>query len=386
MGVFVLRYTLSQVDYTIVSRACVVLLTGKDETADFCRMSSDIIRSHNAVQGELWVCETLAEFEQKARTAAFFGRWWYAGSADRLSPEDKRAFDRLVKKPAEFGTAVLTGMDFMKYKGLTKHCKKSMYIHELSTSFPSRRFLLAHIQREVKLRNALISQGSAEAFIWRLGESYNLYPRYLDELVAGLPKESREITKHQVSEHMKGVQGASFDAFLNYLLKPLSTGDLKRTNKMFQTYKALLNDGSVSLLRRLNTKSLMYLEIRRLVNSGYIPVGVEYTVDSFVKLLRLPEEEDSEEGVDVEKPKKPAGYKFTYRDMLSWNTTKLRREVDIAVQTTLEDWYTLALLSSKRCYTEMEAEQVLYSILTRSRRSGVLSDYVKEVGVEDEGI
>jgi len=369
-----MRYQLGRFDYNLVSKAAVVVITGKDETAVFCRMVADLIRTYNNKMGDLWVCETLAEFEQKARNPAFFGRWWYSGSADRLSAEDKRALDKLVKKPVSFGTAVLTGVDFSKYRSATKGTKASQQVHEITTSFPSSKYLLAHIQREVLLRGAKISQTAAETFMWRLGEFYSKYEYYLDLLISELPKGVQEVKKDHVIKTLKGVQGASFDDFIKYLMRPLSNGDMKRTTKLFQTCSCMIEDsGAAKTLTKLHNKAIQYLELRRLINAGYIPVGVHFTVEALTKLLQVKEEPDEEDDKSAKKRKSSDG-KFTYKDILLWSDMKLNREVAVAAQAPLADWYTIVLLSSKRCTSDLEAERILFDIITRSRRTDIMEN------------
>jgi len=364
------RYTLGNYDATIVSKAQVILITGNEETALFCRTVADSIRKHNSQLGDLWVCDTLSEFEQKARTPAFFGRWWYSGNADRLTGEDKRAFDRLLKNPADYGTAVLVGLEFAKYRILTRRTRKSPVAHEISASFPNRRFLIRYVQQEVNRLGAKISQGAAEAFVWRLGENYSKYDYYIELLVSELPRGVTEVQKPHIMATLKGVKGASFDDFLKYLLRPLSSGELKRTTKLFQSYGCMVEDGAAQTLRKLHYKSLQYLELRRLINEGYIPVGVSFTVDALAKMLEIKDDDDESTST---KKKKKAGSLFSYRDVLQWSDLKLKREIEIAAQVPLADWYTIAILSSKRCNTDIEAEYVLFDILTRSRRTNVLS-------------
>lgn len=368
-----MRYSLGRFDTSIVSRAAIVVITGNEETSIFCQRVADLIRQKNSEAGELWTCDSLAEFEQRARTPAFLGRWWYSGSADNLSAEDKRAFDRLLKKPVEFGTAILTGVDFLKYRKITKGLKMLSYAHEIMTSFPSERYILSYIQQEVYLRGAKISQDAAKTFMWRLGEMYSRYPYYLDLLVSELC--SKEISKEHVLATLKGVQGASFDDFFSYLLRPLSSGKLNRTTQLFQTCRCMIDDmGAVKTLNKVHKKALQYLELRRLINEGYIPVGVSaYSVEALSKLLKVNDEavEAEDEAKSVKKGTKVDG-QFTYKDILRWSDGKLNREVKIAAQAPLADWYTVALLSGRRCRTEMEAERVLFDIVTRSRRSDVL--------------
>ncbi len=365
-----MRYSLGRYDFKIVSKASVVVITGNDETALFCRTVADQIRQHNSAQGDLWLCESLAEFEQRARTPAFFGRWWYSGSADRLSAEDKKALDRLAKKPVEYGTAVLIGVEFMKYRGATRGAKTSPYVHEITTSFPNRKYLVSHIQREVLLRGSKISQGASEAFIWRLGDSYSKYEYYIDLMISELPEGADEVKIANVTQTLKGVQGASFDDFLKYLIKPMSNGDLKRSTKLFKIYQIMIDEGATKTLRKLHKKALQYLELRRLINEGYIPVGVTFSTEALTKLLAIPEEEPDEDG-KVEKKKKSGDSKFTYKDILQWSDMKLKREVEVAAQAPLADWYTIVLMSGKRYVTDIEAERILFDLMTRSRRTDI---------------
>ncbi len=365
-----MRYPLGRYDFKIVSKASVIVITGNDETAVFCRTVADLFRQYNSAQGDLWVCESLADFEQKARTPAFFGCWWYSGSADRLSAEDKKALDRLVKKPVEYGTAILLGIDFMKYRGVTRGAQKSPHVHEITTSFPNRKYLIAHIQREVELRGSRISQGAAEAFIWRLGDSYSKYEYYIDLMIAELPTGATEVKTDNVVQTLKGVQGASFDDFLKYLMKPMSNGDLKRSTKLFKIYQLMIDEGAAKTLRKLHKKALQYLELRRLINEGYIPVGVTFSTEALTKLLAIPEEEPDEDG-KVDKKKKSSDGKFTYKDILQWSDVKLKREVEVAAQAPLADWYTIVLLSGKRYVSDIEAERILFDLMTRSRRTDI---------------
>jgi hypothetical protein len=348
-----------------------VVLTGNAETASFCREVADRIRERQV--GDLWVCPTLAEFEERARFPAFLGSWWYTGSADRVSQEDLKAYNKLLKNPAVYGTAVLTGTDFTKYKSLTRGTKHSTKVHEVSTSFPGRQFLVNLVQRGVIARGSKIAPGVAESFIWRLGESYSKYEYYLDRLIAELPRGAKEVTSKNVTDTLKGVTGASFDDFLKYLLRPMTEkgAEIVRANKLFKSYKCMVDDGAAKTLRRLHNRALQYMEIRRLINEGYIPYALKdtYTVEKFAKNLGE-QPEESEEDKEANKKKK-AGVKFSRWDILQWGDTKFRREVDIASKVPIADWYIIALLSSKRCNSDEEAEFVFFDILTRSRTNSV---------------
>lgn len=368
-----MRYVLGNYDLKLISKAAVVILTGNDETVVFCSTLADLLRQANSAQGDLWTCESLADFEQRARAPAFFGRWWYSGSADRLSAADMKALDRLLKKPVEYGTAVLTGVDFMKYRLVTRGSKASPYVHEIATSFPNSKYLIKHLQREVILRGSKISQKASDAFIWRLGDSYSKYEYYIDLMIAELPTGDTEVTTDHVVQTLKGVQGASFDVFLKYLMKPMTNGNLKRSTKLFRVYPAMLDDGAASTLRKLHKKALQYLELRRLINEGYIPVGVAFTTAALAKLLGIKEAEP-DEAVKVERSKKPGTSMFTVKDVLQWSDLKLKREVEVAAQAPLADWYAIVRLSGNVYATDLEAERVLFGILTRSRIENISLD------------
>ncbi|GHU93180.1 hypothetical protein FACS1894208_02150 [Clostridia bacterium] len=356
-----MTYKIGRCDYELIGTSPLIVITGTTDTVVFCNEVRDLIRQGQT--GEIWTCDTLAEFEERARYPAFLGRWWYSGSADKLSLDDSRAFQKLLKKPVTYGTAVLTGLDFTKYRMLTRDVRQHKQIHELSASFPSRRFLVAYIKRGVELRGGKISQGAAESFMWRMGEEYSRYETYLDRLIAELPKGKTEAKPEHVRDTLKGVTGASFDDFVKYLVKPLTNNKLRRSTKLFKCYQCMLEDGAAKTLRRLHNRALQYMEIRRLINEGFIPANVESSVESLRKLLG-PRPERNEED------EKQKFRKFTCWDILAWNDIKFKLAVSLAASVSLSDWFEIVRLSAKPCSTDEEAERVFYDILTRSVLSG----------------
>lgn len=368
-----MRYSIGGVNYELVSRAGLIVITGKPETVDFCREASDLIKSHNEAMGILWSCETLAEFEQRARVPAFLGRWWYTGSADNISVADKRALERLIKKPVEYGTAVLIGTNYTKYRNVTRGLRKAGQAHEISASFPSERFLIRHVQRKVISKGYKIAHDNAKRFVRRLGAFYPKYDYYIDLMVSELSEDDWELSRGIIDKTLRGVTGATFNTFMKYLTKPLSSGEMKRTTELYKNYWIVREEGPAKVLRKVHQKAMQYLEIRRLINEGYLPVGIEYSVAAFAKLIGNPEEKDDnldeETSEGGKKKKKGSSGVFTYKDILNWSDYKLNKEVAMAATLPLSDWLAIALMSDVPYATDEEAEMTLFDIMTRSRRT-----------------
>ena len=88
-----------------------------------------------------------------------------------------------------------------------------------------------------------------------------------------------------------------------------------------------MREGPAKVLRKVHQKAMQYLEIRRLINEGYLPVGVKYSVAAFAKLIGNPEEKDDnldeETSEGGKKKKKDSSGVFTYKDILNWSDYKL---------------------------------------------------------------
>ena len=360
-----MRFRIGSVNYELISKSGLIIITGKPETVDFCREAADLIKAHNEQMGTLWDCETLTEFEHKARVPAFLGRWWYTGSADNISASDKRALEKLIKNPVEHGTAILTGTDFNKYRNATRGLDRAPQAHEIATSFPNEKYLIKFVQRKITSKGYKIAYGSAERFIRRLGVLYSKYDYYIDILLTNIPEGVVEVSRDTIDRVLKGVTGASFETFMRQLINPLSNVNLARTVGMFKSYSIVKEEGPAKVLRRVHYKALQYMEIRRLINAGYLPVGVTYSVEAFSKLLDL-KEDDTEDTVGK---KKKASNKFTYKDILKWSDSKLNREITMASEAPLSDWFVIAALSDVPFATDAEAERILFDIMTRSRRT-----------------
>jgi hypothetical protein len=125
--------------------------------------------------------------------------------------------------------------------------------------------------------------------------------------------------------------------------------------------------GARSALRGLSRRSAQYLEIRRLINEGYIPAGTEFSAESVRKMIGEPPERSDDIGISFDRAR---GTKraFTRWDMYAWGDVKIRREVETAASTSLADWYTINRMSSKPCVSDEEAEIVFFDIITRSRQ------------------
>jgi hypothetical protein len=314
-----------------------------------------------AVQNSpLTVCESLDDFVANSHVPAFFARWWYVGSADNMSNREMAAFEKLLKAPTEYGLAILVGTDYRKYSKLARYLRNATQSHEITASFPSRRYLVGRVMRGMERRGYSIAPGAADEFVRRMGVLYASYDFYLDQLVAQV-KTGIAIRKEDVAVTLKGVTGASFDDFIEALVRPLSAkgGEIKRANKMFKSYAAIIEGGAVKALQRVHRRAVQCLEVRRLINEGYVPVGFDFPVESLARMLGDPPEWS-------EDAKKPL---FTRWDTLSWSDWKLKREVALAASTSLADWWLIVFLSARRCYTDTEAEIAFYDILTRSRRT-----------------
>ena len=358
-----MRYYLGNLNYELIGLAGILVITGNAETVGFCRDISDQIKKCNERAGDLWKCDTLTEFEEKARYPAFFGRWWYTGSADSLSPADAKALIKLIKDPVDYGTAILTGTDFTKYRKHTRLLAKAPRAHELVASFPSDRFLIKHVQREITVRGCKIAPGIAKRFIHRLGDSYTLYAYYIDLLISELPKGVVEVKKEHIDATLKGFTGTSFNKFVEDLLRPLPNNELKRSLALFKSYDVVREEGPANVLRKLHYRAKQYMEIRRLINEGYIPTGVDFTVAEFTKLLK---DNSDDEETDTKNKKQT---KFSAKTIQQWSDQKFWREVRIASKTTIADWYTIVKLSDLPYATDLEAEIALFNIMTRTQRT-----------------
>ena len=134
------------------------------------------------------------------------------------------------------------------------------------------------------------------------------------------------------------------------LLKPMSS-DKTNSKKVLKIMMALEDEfGAKNLLYQLIKKIEEYIEFRLLINTGYIPIGINYFYNDIIN--KLPD------------PKK-------YEKMNEW---VFRKRAETASLTSLRDWEYMKLILSKAIENvkisdtelDIKCQKALYELATRS--------------------
>ena len=202
-------------------------------------------------------------------------------------------------------------------------------------------------------RNASIEDRAIDLFIVRMSSSYDEYENIIEKICnSSLPSgylnmkmsELPMITYQDTFEAMRGIENFVLDDLLEKIAEPLSTDNPNGRSSIFKMMGYLIEEyGARSLVNMLLNKIDDLIEFRLAINSGYIPIIVDYNVAESKRLI-------GEENPITSK----SDYQF-------------RKLAKMASKTSLKDWvYLRLILQNTNKYSEYSYARALYSAVTRS--------------------
>ena len=289
-------------------------------------------------------------FMEVIGVASINGKWYCRVEYSTLNKKQKEQLFKYIKEPSDNGILVVTSDDWMQYKDILKNriLSFSKVSHVMQLSFPNKPILKGIVAQSFSERGIEIESSAVDFFIMRMSSAYDKYEEQINSVV-DVHKEPI-LTAKDLKVYMKGIENFIIDDFISELLKPMSS-DKTNSKKVLKIMMALEDEyGSKNLVYQLIKKIDEYIEFRLLINTGYIPIGINYFYNDIIS--RLPD------------PKK-------YEKMNEW---VFRKRAETASLTSLRDWEYMKIILSKAIENirmsddeiDIKCQKALYELATRS--------------------
>ena len=305
--------------------------------------------------------------------ASINGKWYCKVELSMLNKKQKEVLNKYLKNPSPNGILAVVSNNWKDYREYLKNraLLYSKNCHIIQLTFPNKQVLKSIVKQEINSRGYGIDSSAINFFIMRMSSAYEDYPQVLDDIcethkikLEEQDKKSKKqgkqekhetstkITVYDIKSYMKGIENFIVDDFIAELLKPM-VSDITNSKKVLKMMIALEDDLTAkelvySVLNKINE----YIELRILINSGYIPVGINFFFNSVIKGL-------------------PDNDKKKYENVNEW---LFRKKVEIASSTSLKDWEYMKIILMKAIENNRVSESVLdtkcqkalYEVATRS--------------------
>ena len=305
--------------------------------------------------------------------ASINGKWYCKVELSMLNKKQKEVLNKYLKNPSPNGILAVVSNNWKDYREYLKN-RSLLYsknCHIIQLTFPNRQVLKSIVKQEINSRGYEIDPSAINFFIMRMSSAYEDYPQVLDDIcethkikLEEQDKKSKKqgkqekheastkITVYDLKSYMKGIENFIVDDFIAELLKPM-VSDITNSKKVLKMMIALEDDLTAkelvySVLNKINE----YIELRILINYGYIPVGINFFFNSVIKGL-------------------PDNDKKKYENVNEW---LFRKKVETASSTSLKDWEYMKIILMKAIENNRVSERVLdtkcqkalYELATRS--------------------
>ena len=279
------------------------------------------------------------------------GKWYCKVDLASLNKKQKEALLKYAKEPSENGIVVAVSNDWTVYKDLLKN---RMLIYSklsniLELGFPNREVLKVLVKQLFQEKNINIDNAAIDFFIMRMSRAYNEYEEVIEDISTQHGEGNLELK--QIKGYMKGIEYFTVEDFMQEIVKPLSS-DKTNSKKILKMMISLQDELGAKRLEYDILKQLNDLiELRVLINTGYIPIGINYFYKDVIESI--------------------GGEKSKFGKMAEW---QFKKKVYLASQTSLRDWEYMSIILKKAIEnikisdTEMElkCQKALYELCTRS--------------------
>ena len=306
-------------------------------------------------------------FMETVYSPSINGRWFCISDLSAMNKKQKDKLLKYIKDPSNNGVLCITSTDWMAYREWenNKIIKTSKKVNLLDLSFPTRQILKDVVKQMFEDKNIKVDNSGIEAFINRMGNKYDDYDNVLNDIADAY--DGSELDAKSMKTYMHGIENYSLDDFIIELTKPLSSS--KTNNKKVLRIMMMLEDemGAADLVRKTLNKVDECIEYRKLINSGYIPIGIRFFFNDVINGL-------------------PESIRDKYSKVKEYT---FRKKALLASMTSLQDWWYMHMILSSANKNVMisEKEKDLYcqkalyqlctrTVLTKSRLNN-------DIGVED---
>lgn len=312
---------------------------------------------------------SLDNFIKFINTPCLTGKWYCNIDISMLSKKQVEWLKTYIKDPSENGVLVITGSDWKTYNIWlnNKILEKSKFSHVVQLSYPNKGMLQGIVKDLFKSRGYILDNRSAELFVMRMSSAYNDYSYIMDRVEQMY--EPGEINYDAMVDALKGVENYVIDDFIKRLLIPLKNDTVSGRKKVFKMLGVLEEEYTPErLVYKLRSEIDMYIEFRRAINEGYIPIKVKYSVQESKSLLEksivTSKELDTD---DTDGSKSNAKQNQVVERMIKLADWRFKQMAYIASQTTLKDWlYMKLILMNTNKFDKNTYTKVLYALVTRT--------------------
>lgn len=286
------------------------------------------------------------------------GRWICVTSLNELTKKQLEKLNTYIKSPSENGLLVVTSIDFKEYSKYLSN-RSLCYgtrSHIVQLSFPSRQKLVDIVNKIFLDYNLEVTKDAINLFIIKMGNNYEEYRTVIETNIASMftsistgdgvqATKTVNVDYKTMLECMKGVENYILDDFIEQLTEPLTSDKIVKNRKVYKMLMAMVDEfGARALVSKLRYSIDDIITMREVINIGYVPMGVKYSVEEAKR--RLGEEHPFY---------KISEYKF-------------RKLVEIASKTSLKDWVSMKmiLMSPGQRAQDSEYEKALNTLVNRS--------------------
>ena len=278
------------------------------------------------------------------------GRWFCRVEYSTLTKKQKDKLLKYIKEPSDNGILVVVSNEWMQYKDILKNriLSFSKVSHVIQLNFPNRQVLKSIVAQSFSENGIEIESSAVDFFIMRMSTAYDDYENQINNIL-DIHKES-VLTSKDLKVYMKGIENFIIDDFISELVKPM-VSDKTNSKKVLKIMIALEDEfGAKNLIYQLLKKIDEYIEYRILINTGYIPIGINFFYKDIIE--KLPNKEK-------------------YEKVNEWT---FRKKAQIASQTSLRDWEYMKIILNKAIENNIMSEheidakcqKALYELATRS--------------------
>lgn len=298
------------------------------------------------------------------------GKWFTVADLASLNKKQLDWLKTYMKNPSEHGIIVITSNNFRDYNIWLRNkiFSSSQYVHLIELGLPDRSSLFSIVKHLFDERHVKIEGRAIELFVIRMSSSYDDYKLIIDRICDRClpegylklnPEKLPVITYDNAFDALKGIENFVLDDLLVGFTMPLKTDKISGRKMIFKTMGFLIEEyGARKLVNMLLSKIDELIEFRVAINSGYIPILVDYNVAEAKKML-------GEESKIASK----SDYQF-------------KKMSYIAARTSLLDWvYLKLILENTNKFNDESYEKALYSAVARS--SLTPSRINNDIGIEN---
>lgn len=279
------------------------------------------------------------------------GKWYCKVDLTSLSKKQKDQLFSYIKSPTDNGILVVSSNDWKVYKDVLKNrvLSFSKVSHIMQLSFPSKDVLKIIVQQLFADKGIDIQPPAIEYFMLRMSSAYDKYEDVIDNIVTNHKSTTLELS--DIKNYMSGIENFILNDLVMQLPKPM-TSDKTNSKKVLKVLMYLEEEFTAKgVLYKLLNIIDECIEFRVLINSGKIPMGINYFYKDVIDSL--------------------GGEKSKYGKMKEWT---FRNKANLASQTSLRDWVYMKLILEKAIDdvkvsdVEMDAkcQKALYELCTRS--------------------